>query len=313
MTRVTEKVLNIRDAVNELAAPKNHEHPQYLKNTSSVTYLTDSHSSVEATNSRLGHVIVDTEVKNSNHVVTNAAIKSYVDAIPRITLDSAVTKNSNNGVTSNGVYVAINEAKMSVDGKSPIVPSTTTFNKFDNINTSSAYKVTTNIPMTGKPNINTTNGIITTYKFDNTNLLQILNLPDGSEYRRNNDGTWGEWRLSYMPFHKYTAPLAGADRNNNVHDIEIFQDTNGYTIRWDQTYNPDGSAQTYFLSDATQYAYKYVVKFSKNLDIAGPYVFSNLVNSADIKIQADGIYLRSTKASAKINGINETYFVPRVP
>ena len=319
MTRITEKVLNVRQEINDLAAPKNHTHPQYLQNTAEVTYLTNAHSSTRATSSTLGHVTVDTTVKNSNNPVTNSAIKEYVDSIPKITLDSRVTKNSTNGVTSGAVFTAIENVKYDIDtsGLSPSNPDEMALNDFDGANLPGSFKINANIPMANKPNVNTTNGILTVLKPGNS-YTHILNLPNGEEYRRHgdingNNINWDSWKLSYMPFQKYTAPLAGASYNNNVHDIEIFQDTSGYTIRWNQTYNPTGNSQTYFITHPTQYEYKHVVKFKKNLDIAGPYVFGNLIGTMDVKIQPDGIYLRSPKANNHINGINETYFVPRVP
>lgn len=318
MTRVTEKILNIKQEINALAAPKNHTHPQYLENTSDTTYLTDVHSDKKATATQLGHVIVDTVVKDSINPVTNKAIKNYVDTIPKITLDSSVTRNSTNGVTSGAVYNAINDAKLSSEGLSATNPTEMALNSFDGANEPGSYKINANIPMANRTSVDTNNGILTVLKHGTNSLTHILNLPNGREYRRhgtinNNNIIWDDWKVSYIPFQKYTTPLSGATYNNNVHDIEIFQDTMGYTIRWNQTFNPDGNAQTYFLSHSTQYEYKHVVKFSKNLDIAGPYVFANLIGTFDIKIQADGIYLRSTKASAKINGIDETYFVPRTP
>lgn len=319
MAKITELVLNVQQEINNLAALKNHVHPQYLENTPSVTYLTNAHAETQATSSQLGHVIVDNEVKNSNNPISNAAIKNYVDAIPIINLDDTVVQDSTNGITSGAVYTAIDDAKKNIDisGLSPTNPAESTLDDFDDAITPGTYQINTNVVMYNKPNVNTTNSILTVLK-TGTVLTHILNLPDGSEYRRIgeiqiNDIHWNDWRLSYLPFQKYTIPLAGATYNNNVHDIEIFQDTSGYTIRWDQTYNPDGTKQTYFVSHSTQYEYKHVVKFAKNLDIVGPYVFGNVVNAADIKIQPDGIYLRSTKASHNITGINETFFIPRVP
>lgn len=321
MTRVTEKVVNIKDVVNDLAAPKNHTHPQYLQNTSQTTYLTDAHTSVKATSSQLGHVMVDTEVKNSNNPVSNSAIKTYIDNnIPIITLDNTVTENSTNGVTSGAVYTAVNNIKYDINlaGLSPSKPDEMAISSLDDVDTPGSFKIGANIPMRNKSNIDTTNSVLTIYKMGNL-YTHILSMPDGSEYRRhgyknNNDGiVWDSWNLSYLPFQEYTIPLAGATYNNNVHDISIFQDTSGYTIRWNQTHNPNGNNQTYFTTHSTKYEYKHVVQFSKNLDIAGPYIFSNIVNATDIKIQPDGIYLRSTKASSQINDINETFFVPRVP
>ena len=319
MTRVTETVLNVKQEISDFAAPKNHTHSEYLKNTETVTYLTNEHSDTVATNNTLGHVIVDTTVKDSENPVSNSAVKAYVDEIPKITLDNTVTENSTHGVTSKAVFTAINNAKqdMSTAGLSTSNPKEETVESFNDIKTPGIYKMTTNVSMPNKPDIDTKNSILTVLKMSD-NITHILNLPNGNEYRRNgtiinNNITWDSWKLSYMPFQKYTAPLSDATYNNDVHDIEIFQDTSGYTIRWDQTYNPIGNNQVYFTTHLTQHEYKHVVKFNKNLDIVGPYVFSNIVASIDVKIQPDGIYLRSTKTNHQVHGINETYFIPRVP
>lgn len=320
MTRITEKVFNIKDEITALAAAKNHTHPEYLQNTSDVTYLTNAHSSKQATSATLGHVIVDASVKdNSDNPVSNKAIKEYVDAIPKITLDSTVTADSTNGVTSGAVFTALDNIKYDIDitGLSPTKPSQMALNDFDGATTPGSYRLNANIPMKNKTNINTKSGILTILKMGE-HYMQILNLPNGNEYRRggvipsNGEEAWDSWKLSYMPFQPYTAPLANASYNNNVHDIEIFQDTAGYTIRWNQTKNPDTN-QTYFLSHQQQYEYKHVVKFSTHLEVAGEYVFGSIGGTMDIKIQNDGIYLRSSKANSMIRGINQVFFVPRVP
>lgn len=344
---ISETILNIRTEVLRYAAASNHNHDSRYVIGSSDNFAPKNHASTSneygvGNTTQYGHVlfsssdISDDDTSKDNCAPSIQSVKKYVknkvngvNGLEGQTIASSSTgityQSTDNQIpTAKAVYNAINN----VDVFSQLSQHTITNPKdvttnIDNIVTTGYYHKTNNGSFTHAPNtVYYTDGLIHVQRYG-TRAVQTVYATvqnNNNNYRFNGEiytrfGTisssgnvWSKWHVLYKPWTERSDLIGTLGTGVDSGSVTLWENTAGYTIRWKQTQNN----QNYPVSGA-KYTYVPICSFSRDLPLKGPFVFGNIINNMDIKIQADGMYLRTTESiGGVLPGIDETYFVPRV-
>lgn len=322
--QIFEQILNLKNEVLRWASPIGHTHN--MENIDGLIETIDEKAPVnhayatgkygEATNNQYGHVKVLYEILGeSDNVPTEKAVKQYIDMRTANLDPSSLNIPTNDDIRNLATTVFNNnftDAKFNAKllQKSAIYPKDTTSSP-NSITDSGYYR------LTGTGNITYGNDVFSYHNaflrvtFNGTRYIQHLQLSNSEEYERvrykKSDGnwTWGYWHLHYKPYTENASAVKKADSTNNEYqNIHLYETTAGYIVRWQR----DGK----FRLQVNQYEYDKICSFSPALNITGPYVFGNLVGRSDVRINANGMWIRSTDQKGQyISGINETFFIPR--
>lgn len=335
MTEETqEEIMNVANEVLRVAAPIQHSHNNATESVNGYMSAEDKkklNGIAEGANKT--DIIIDSaledDTKSTNPVqakVIMAKLKEIKDTI--ITASSTLNPSSTTQVVSaKGIatYIAdkIKESKVG-SAESPF--TITDISSLDNITENGVYYIEQNPAKItcGNDTIDIYQGYIEVKDttVENTTYIQTQNVitTDGTEYSRwksNNSTTWSNWRIYYMPRKQYTKSISIQD---DVYNLEIWEDTKGYTIIWNQSLSKD---KKYFITSTTANEWKTIALFPSALQIEGCFIFGNNSGNFDIMITGghndggygkyfnSGIYIRSTNGSERIKGINYTFFVPR--
>ena len=325
---VKQLLLNLKTEIENIAALKIHDHDNVT--TSSDGFMSKEDKSkldnIEE-NANNFTLEVDTDLNSeSTNPVTNKKITEKYNELKNktITISDTVDANSTTeAVNGKAVATYVEGQKDNIEkgtAKNPF--STENFDSFDDIVDSGIYIIegedTTTIP-NGQETIDVENGHLTVKKTEDIQIQNII-APNGVEYSRwrNADSTgWNDWKVYYIPYRQYTK---GHKTNTDVYNFQIMENTAGFTIIWNQGASQD---KNYFVSSSVKNEWKYIALFKNPLPIDGAFIFNNILNNIDIMITCghydehykqtfeSGVYLRSPNAGNRINGIHETYFVPR--
>lgn len=326
---IQEEIMNVADEVLRIAAPTNHSHSNAT--TSKSGYMSSSDKAkldgIEP-NADKTKIIVDASLpdntESTNPVqakVIMAKLKEIKNTIINITntLDPTSTTQAVSGKgIADYVIKKITESEKG-SNKSPINASS--YESFDKITSNGTYYIAdnpTNITC-GNETVNVYGGYMevkTSAKVQTQNII-ASNGVEYSRWKNNNSSSWTNWRIYHMPRRQYTKPFVISE---NVFNIEIMEDTRGYTIIWNQSYSSD---RNYFIASAVAGEWKPIVKFQPELQINGCFIFGNSGNTYDIMITSghydtentktydSGMYIRTPNGSERIKGINYSFFVPR--
>ena len=244
------------------------------------------------------------------------------------TVDSTSTHQSSgayNIPTTQAVWQAISDYKDLLIGVDLARPKS--INKNINDMTDAGYFIQTGVRSFsyGGENINYTNALIKVEKQSNrviqhvcatdkfTSGGQTIYKINGRRYTRwgatsvVNPPTWNAWEVEHKP---YTRTIRACNLGPGVDEgsIEVFENTSGFIIHWDQHNAPDDR----YPVSSELYEYINVCEFKPPLPITGPYVFGNLIGRFDIKIEAHRMQIRSNvNKGGRIIEMHETWFVPR--
>lgn len=323
-----EEIMNVSDEVLRVAAPKNHTHDNAT--TSKNGYMSSSDKSkldgIEA-NADKTRIVIDSQLPDNTTSTNPVQAKTIMAKLNEIkntiisisdTLDPSSTTQA---ISGKGIaqYIASKIAE-SEEGTAKSPSDVGAFGSFDSITENGIYYIEqnpTNI-VCGNETINVHGGYMQVKNAANIQTQNII-ASNGVEYSRwtNNNSSWTNWRIYHMPRRQYTKPVTIRE---NVFNIEIMEDTRGYTITWNQSLSSD---KNYFITSATAGEWKQVLLFEPKLQIDGCFIFGNNSDMYDIMITsghydgkttknyASGMYIRALNGSARLQGINYSFFVPR--
>ena len=324
---VVQTLLNIKSEIENIAALKVHSHNNAKTNADGFMSKEDKVklNNIDDNANNFTLTVDNSLNSDSTNPVTNKLITEKYNELKNKTIEIEETVNplsTDKAVCGKAVANYTENIKQNIeDGTAKNPKSTGAFNSFDEIFDSGIYDIegaTTTIPNGGKT-IDVTNGYLTVKK---TASIQTQNIiaPNGIEYsrwRNVNNTKWNDWKIYYMPYRQYTEEYTP---NTDVYNFQIMENTAGFTIIWNQGSSKD---KNYFVTSSTAEAWKHVVLFKTPLPIDGAFTFGNLLGDMDIMITgghydgyyektfASGVWIRSPKASNRIRGIHEAYFVPR--
>lgn len=344
---ISETILNIRTEVLRYAAASNHNHDSRYVIGNSDNFAPKNHASTNneygvGNTTQYGHVlfsssdISDDDTSKDNCAPSIQSVKKYVKSKVNSVngLEGQTIASSSTGITyqstdnqiptAKAVYNAINNIDLFSQLSQHTItnPKDVTTN-IDNIVTTGYYHKTNNGSFTHAPNtVYYTDGLIHVQRYG-TRAVQTVYATvqnNNNNYRFNGEiytrfGTisssgnvWSKWHVLHKPWTERSDLIGTLGTGVDSGSVTLWENTAGYTIRWKQTQNN----QNYTVSGA-KYTYTPICSFSRDLPLKGPFVFGNIINNMDIKIQADGMYLRTTEnVGGVLPGIDETYFVPRV-
>lgn len=290
----------------------------------SVTDSINTHEDVTATTTILGHVKVDSTIKNSTNPVQNKKIKEALD-----------NKIDKDGTKVLSTYDFNDEYKDKIDDLVSInvlqeVSDDTDINNIDDVLEEGSFvfdKTPTGandkkvISYGNRTNIYYTKGIIENKKVNNRIIQKVYSTKnvnneyylDGSIYQRiintnTNPVSYGQWHCVYIntvnPNFIYSAESLGT----GVDSIQVFENTAGFIITWEQDNHTDYSYEI----QEDLYKYVTICDFTPNLPIQGEYIFGNLIGKIDVKITSQNMQVRSTLAKNNhVYDVKASYFVPR--
>ena len=322
--QIYENIFNLKTEVLKFASPKDHTHEQSdiegLTNTlngkAPINHADTTGRYGEASEQQYGHVKVIYEMLGeTDSVPTDRAVKNYIDLrtanLDPSSLDIPSEADIRNIATSvfnsNFTDAKFNNKLLQ---KSAIYPKDIASSP-NSITTVGYYR------LTGTGNITYGNEVFSYHNaflkvtYNGTRYIQLLQLANSEEYERvrykKSDGNWawGYWHLHYKPYTENASVVKKADSSNDEYkNIHVYETTAGYIIRWKR--------DSKFYLQINQYEYDKICSFSPALNISGPFVFGNLIGKSDVRINTNGMWIRSTdKKGQYISGINETFFIPR--
>ncbi len=317
---ITEKILNLKDEVLKWAAPKIHSHPEYEGNNTVPNHADITNKYGEGTDKLYGHVKVDTSLNTtSNNPVQNKkiteAINNKASSQHTHTIDDITDLSNNLGSYIKGTY---QNPKTLEETKPGYIEGLVTPGVYYAKNIYFNDTTWRDPSSTGSAS---TPGLICVYEINKQKHQHIITML-GREWKRyakinglDNDGNvtswgWGPWYLSFT-----SSPINIEDKvieayNTNVHNIQILEDQNGYTIIWDQA----SSAHPKFYSGPYQ-DWKHAVLFrqSSTLQMKGKFVIGDIMGKMDVRIDQSGLYVRyNGNPNTPISDIsNFAYYIPK--
>lgn len=335
--QVQEEIMDVAQEVLRVAAPIQHTHDNATTSKNGYMSATDKKKlDGIAENADKSNIIVDTtlndDTQSTNPVqakVIMAKIKSIKDTIIQIvdSVDSTSTDKAVNGkAVANYVSTKIADAKKGT----LLSPKNTNENiSLDSITNNGVYIVKNESAsiVCGTKTINIYGSYLTVKSDSNVQIQNIID-SNGIEYSRwkgtGSTSSWSNWKVYYMPRRQYTDAVTinpdAVSTNTDVYNFEIMEDTQGYTIKWNQSLSTN---KKYFITSPTAGEWKYVALFIKPIQIEGCFIFTNVADMCDIMITGGhtdgytnhiyeaGMYIRALDGSKMINGINYNFFVPR--
>lgn len=321
-----EIVINLREEIEQYAAPVNHTHSNYAPDatvSTNGTKAVQSKGIVTYVTSKITQAINNFKTDTLPSLIEEHITEDMSEYVKTTDLEEDYLTQS----AAEETYATKSEIPQDIDINIYAHPVTTT-TKIDYLVNPGYYQyVGSDATFYCQPdNVHYTNGLIKVERESNHIIQHVYSTSyspstqkykiDGREFTRTgytsttNDETipyWeDQWRVVNIPWKKRNDLLKVRGENVSENGFSIYECTGGYVFQWQQ----EGSQQEYQLP-MNQYLYGSVHTY-KDLPIAGPFVFSNLIGHIDIKITEDDFRVRSVnKKNEKVVGVNASYFVPR--
>lgn len=333
MSNENRQVLTLKTEIEKYASPSSHQNKEATSDEFGHVKVDknlneQSHNPVR--NSTIQNKINELENKQNEHENKNASNEQYGHVI----IDKSLNEQSSNPVQNSVIYNEMIKIQTSISKMNELLGTNTgDIKKLLNLNEPTSFTDDINnlknigfyiydnteeqtidknayynksLIFVLKDNYNIIQHIYSTKKkYTNDTFEYVLN---GSQYiRLFDDNKWSKPTLLYKPYTNTTKTLIQEIQGKDT-NIEIFENTNGYQIKWTQN-NDDKS---YEITSNKLYDYETICTFN-NLNIDGPFIFGNLIGKCDIRITNNTMDIRSTLSKGNIiKNIKQTFFVPRI-
>lgn len=288
--------------------------------------------------SKITPVIKDTEATiDDSSLLTGAVIKKLInqlvsESISKLSIENIIyqkaatedeeDKTLEDALTDINTAIEQSHNPNNIDLTSP----KSVENDIDSLKTPGYYTYDKEEDVTlnynGTPSVHCKDALITVEAQSDGNVIQYIlattpsgNLDEykitGEKYVRVFDGEeWSPLSLIYTPQKNRSVSPTEAlmDKDGNTTgNITMTETTAGFTFNWHQY----GEGTYTIQSDL--YEYEKIGGF-ESIPIGNtPFIFGNLIGKIDIKIDAQGIFVRSTLPSGSVvKNVNTTFFIPRI-